>query len=135
MTADLPLAAPLLSPEAVAYIGGGAKRSVSPRVICLDAFPEALRTAHLRRCSGRGARGWTYATAKRGTRRLRGDALCSRRGRGTSASSRPLETRASQRAAVLQSVSRGGPLGQRARWPLGVRARVYSGLLRGGASL
>src|SRR5215207_8267930 len=53
---------PLLA-EAVAYIGAGARRSVSRRVICLDAFPEALRAAHSRRCSRRGARGWTYATA------------------------------------------------------------------------
>jgi hypothetical protein len=33
--------------EAVAYIGGDAKRFVSRRLICLEPSPEALRTAHM----------------------------------------------------------------------------------------
>ena len=36
-----------LSPEAVAYIGGDPKRSVSRRLICLGDLPEGLRTAHI----------------------------------------------------------------------------------------
>src|SRR5829696_10252904 len=53
----------LLLPEAVAYLGGGPKRSVSRRVICFGAFSEGIRTAHSTSRSGAGRPRRTYATA------------------------------------------------------------------------
>ncbi len=53
--------------EAVAYIGGGSKWSVSRRVICSGALSEGLRTAHF---ASRTETGWprrTYATASGGS--------------------------------------------------------------------
>ena len=58
-----PAAALSLLPEAVAYIGAGARRSVSPRVICLDAFSEGLGTADFASLLMPRGPGWTYATA------------------------------------------------------------------------
>jgi hypothetical protein len=72
----------LLSPEAVAYIGGSSKWSVSRRLICLGALPEGLRTAHFVSRSEAGRWRRTYATASpvcdRPRRRTR-DACCGRR--------------------------------------------------------
>jgi hypothetical protein len=53
----------LLAREAVAYIGGGSKWSVSRRLICRGARPEGLRTAHFVSRSEAGPRRQTYATA------------------------------------------------------------------------
>ena len=50
-------------PEAVAYIGGGSKWSVSRRLICRGALPEGLRTAYFVSRSEAGPRRRTYATA------------------------------------------------------------------------
>jgi hypothetical protein len=47
MSAGALRAALALSPEAVAYIGGGPNRPVSRRLICLGTLPEVLRTAQL----------------------------------------------------------------------------------------
>src|SRR3954451_16137741 len=49
--------------EAVAYIGGSSKWSVSRRLICLGAVLEGLRTAHSCAAFGAGRRRGTYATA------------------------------------------------------------------------
>jgi hypothetical protein len=49
--------------EAVAYIGGGSKWSVSRRLICRGALPEGRRTAHFVSRSEAGPRRQTYATA------------------------------------------------------------------------
>ena len=59
------------SPEAVAYIGGGSKRSVSRRLICRGALPEGLRTAHFAWRSEAGRRRRTYATASPEAKRPR----------------------------------------------------------------
>jgi hypothetical protein len=65
------------SPEAVAYIGGGSKRSVSRRLICRGALPEGLRTAHFVSRSDAGPRRRTYATTSPAcTSRRRGQAEC-----------------------------------------------------------
>ena len=53
----------LLIVEAVAYIGGGSKWSVSRRLICRGALPEGPRTAHFVSRSETGPRRGTYATA------------------------------------------------------------------------
>src|SRR5215207_4177750 len=58
-----------LSPEAVAYIDGAAARAVLRRLICLGAFAQALRTAHLSRLLGRARSAGTYATASPGSGR------------------------------------------------------------------
>jgi hypothetical protein len=56
----------LVSPEAVAYIGGGSEWSVSRRLICLGGLPERLRTAHSASPSEAERRRRTYATASPG---------------------------------------------------------------------
>ena len=53
----------LLSGEAVAYIGGGSKWSVSRRPIRLGGFPEGLRTAQIALRSQPARQRRTYATA------------------------------------------------------------------------
>src|SRR5215204_4032095 len=53
-----------LSPEAVAYIGGGLKWSVSRRPIRLGGVSEGLRTAQIALRSQPARRRVTYATAK-----------------------------------------------------------------------
>src|SRR5215204_2300213 len=54
----------LLLPEAVAYIGGGLKWSVSRRPIRLGGFSEGLGTAQIALRSQPARRRVTYATAK-----------------------------------------------------------------------
>jgi hypothetical protein len=53
--------------EAVAYIGGGPKWSVSRRVICFGALSEGLRTAHF---GSRSGAGWQRRTYPRSTASL-----------------------------------------------------------------